>query len=421
MNYSVGYTHCLWQPEHWLGDVPTGMQVNTNSSDKFQTITLADADDLAVLVYPNVAQNLQFSTTTFGARASCQSLNKVCQGDQYSGAKPNCSAIGLNNFPVADEFNQFNVAKGGSFAYMLTADCPTCNYTLQDLFDNFNVTQEPTNPFSILIQFFWVSDGETRQWTNVSDAVSVWSDVGSSLANCSLTFYNVSLSYYNGSYIRDAEEPSNTGLADGLAGPTRLSHYANHLLANYEGHVFSETNSTTLMNFLQADLARLALGSSASITNITVDTTSQSTLRQTLVGRYPIVPSVIFILLLYLYAAVALTIFIWTALFTREYAIRDPATRRPVSILELTHLRLTDPVALLATAFPSRNPAANRAVLSLQTEAMDMFDERQLGADSRIRVGVHPSEVDGTSVFGIWRRNGGSAAFRSDKGDFNYG
>lgn len=55
-----------------------GMLVTSNSSQSLQAITLANASDLAVLVDPSVSQNTAFRMTTFGARASCQSVNPFC-------------------------------------------------------------------------------------------------------------------------------------------------------------------------------------------------------------------------------------------------------------------------------------------------------------------------------------------------------
>ena len=74
-----------------------GMLVRANNSATLQTITLADNDDMAILVKPNISQFLKFRATTFGARASCQAVNPLCD---KTGGLVNCTGFPVT-FPPA--------------------------------------------------------------------------------------------------------------------------------------------------------------------------------------------------------------------------------------------------------------------------------------------------------------------------------
>lgn len=407
-----GVFRCLYAPNlpgQWEGNTTLGVQVITNTSETMQAITLADQGNLAVLVVPTAPRDMQFTASSLGARASCKPFNDVCLSvDGF-----NCTTAGYPGLPILPFATDLNNAQTPTSAshtvYIMTADCPNCTYSVQNTVSNSQLFTPPTNPISAWLQFdtdnldlaTWAVHGEKTASGNPVD-IPPFNIL--SLINCSLAFYNVNLGYNTGNYTSQSEELMDPAIADGFSGPTRLGLYNDQLSNNYQTRISSSSDNDTLVSFVEQDLARLALGyAAASIVNLQFNTTSQTGVGQKLLGRYPFWPTVIFMTLLYIYAGVALIVILWALLFPRAYTIRAPTSEESVSALELAHLRLTNPMALVAEALPSTELPGQEGVLSLQTQAMDMFDERYTGEDSRVGVGVHRSVADTTNVFRLWK------------------
>lgn len=404
---------CLFQAGIWgqgLSDLAPGILVTCNTSVSLSAITLADADDLAVLVTPGVPQTVIFRATSFGARASCQSVNQLCVGT--GGYFGNCSGF-PSSFPPVAWNSSGGLVPGGSGAFIQSANCESCNHVgTSDMLTSgayilSDTVPPPSNPYSLWMQFLWRSsgDGVYGYPPAGNTAVNYYSNQASMLANCSLSFYNVTVDYINGNYTLVDETLSNAGLADGLAGPTRVGNYNSRLVANIEGHAFSDNSTETVMAFLQQDLARLALGSAAVITDLKSSTLSQSTQSTRIVGRYPFWPTVILLALLFLHAVLAVIVFALTALLSRASRVRAPGATKSVSMLELTQLRLTSPLALVAALFPPVRPKASRAELSTKTDVLNIFEEHP--REQRVRVGLHPNTEDKGLIFRAWRRETG--------------
>lgn len=413
-----------------------GMLVASNTSTSLRTITLADADNLAVLVYPNVPLDVDFQASTFGARTSCESINPLCG---YADANSNCTGFPPTFPPIS--YQQMPIQgldSGGSLLQIVSTNCANCTHEIADPEVDSIVApgEAPINPTPIWLQFLWESDSDYPLYAS-NDAVFSYSNLATMLANCSLAFYNVTLSFSNGSYALVHEELSNTGLSDGLAGPTRLGHFSPTLISDITGHALGDNSSDSVMAFLSQDFARLALGSASAITNLTADTLSQSRVTQQLVGRYPFWPVVLVIASLYAHAALALAIFLWSVFISRSYAVcvrpdragpprdyqrdeepedtkRDGAT---VSALELAHRRLTDPLAVVADLLPSeQGPAGRPAELSAKLKTLDMFAEGgSTAVTDRVCVGLHGR--GGDTTFGIWARGGRARSAAWEGGD----
>lgn len=403
--------NCMYSAGYWgtgsVDDLSPGMLVASNSSDSLLAITLANASDLAVLVTTPVPQLLSFDMTTFGARASCQSVT------------PSCTTVGNVTCPgFPKSFVVVNYGSGGTTnidpgegrVYIQTSNCDNCSHiissdALDGSPDTYNANSR--NMYSIWLQFEWRSSGDISMGSSkMSDAVFASSDsnLANMLTNCTLSFYNVTLSYRNGTYTSTDEVLSNTGLSEGLAGPTRLGHYATRLIANIEGRAFSDNSSDSVMAFLSQDLARLAIGSAAVITNETQPALRQSVLREQVLGRYPFWPVVLFLALLYMYAAIALFLILGTSLVSRGSRVQANGygtEGKSISELELVQLRLTSPLAMAAALFPPSIPAAERVELSLQTTALDLFDEGH--GEQRLRVGSRGGDDDDRALYGVWR------------------
>ncbi|KAK7689476.1 hypothetical protein QCA50_007268 [Cerrena zonata] len=230
------------------------------------------------------------------------------------------------------------------------------------------------------------------------------------LTHCTLQFYNLTIDYNNGKYFLVDKELTNTGLSDGLAGPTRLGHFSSYLISNVEGHAFTDNSTDELMAFLQQDLARLALGSAAFITNINSDTLMQSVLGSIIVGRYPFWPVFIFLALLYMHATLALVLFIQTVMTTPTEVLSlsevdglGDGEKKQVSMLELTQMRLRGPLPLVAALFPPARPDVSQAALSIETTELDLFCEKP--GDERVRAGLQSDEANGSLRFRVFRKS----------------
>ncbi|KAK7689503.1 hypothetical protein QCA50_007295 [Cerrena zonata] len=260
------------------------------------------------------------------------------------------------------------------------------------------------NAYNFWMQFIWMAEGDQPYGVGTgSDAVGSYSNVATMLANCTLSFYNVTVDYRNGSYSLLHEELSNVGLSDGLALPARLGHLNSNLISNIEGRVFTDNSMESVMAFLRQDFARLALGSAAVIANETTDTLLQGTLNNMIVGRYPLWPILIFVGLMYTHASLALILFLVTALpmRTRSLAVttrRGDSSNR-ISVLQLTQMRLHGPLPLVSTLFPSSHAEADQATLSIKTDELDMFDEKS--NEGRLVAGLHSEGHFGQTQFGV--------------------
>lgn len=415
----MAFEACLMFPGGWGKGVDSkvpGMLVRANNSDTLQTITLADSNDLAILVKPNITHSLAFRAKSFGARASCQPVNHLCHGPM------NCTGFPWTYPPYNGTFGvDSETTEGGSKLFLQSSNCAwnntECRHIPSDAITSEAVALSeylppPINSYNFWMQFLWQADGDTEFGIGagaVSGAVTKFQNFATMLTNCTLKFYNVTIDYNNGKYFLVDEELSNVGLSDGLAAPTRIGHLASSLISNIEGRAFSDNSSDSLMAFLEQDFARLALGSAAYITNVTSDTLMQSFVGSTVVGRYPFWPVFIFLVLLYMHACLALFLFLQTALTMQTESLslstasgHEIENRRQVSMLELAQLRLRGPLPLVASLFPPRHPDASQAALSIETSELDMFCEKP--NDERVRAGLFCDEATSTQRFCVFRK-----------------
>lgn len=404
---------CLVSPGGWgngvLSKAP-GMLVRANNSDSLRTITLADANDMAILVKPDVPQNAFFRATSFGAHASCQSVNPLC--DKLPVA--NCAGFPSDTFPPFDGYptSPFAPQGGGSQLFIQSSNCAwdaSCLHVSTDVshFDRppGQGSNPPVNAYNFWMQFLWTSEGDQAFGVGSGNsAVGSYLNYATMLVNCTLQFYNVTVDYRNESYSLVKKELSNVGLSDGLALPSRLGHFTSNLLSNVEGRAFTDNSSDAVMAFIEQDFARLALGSAAVITNVSRDTLFQGSTKDIIVGRYPLWPVTIFVLLMYTHASLALVLFLITTMPIRREAIAltkdDRSTGQPVSILELAQMRLRGPLPLVFSSFPPQHTDADEVALSIETDELDMFDERP--SDQRVVAGLH-TESGPPPRFGVYR------------------
>lgn len=133
------------------------------------------------------------------------------------------------------------------------------------------------------------------------------------------------------------------------------------------------------MAAMNQEMSRLSLGVFAGAL-LNAPTTSLFQSKQTLVGKYPLAPALIYILFLLIYAVLSFAVFIWA------FLLRSPLVQAPdgstVTSLELTQQHLTDPLSLVAAAFPE----STKTQPTVPKIAQEQFDEDN--TTPRLRVGI---------------------------------
>lgn len=132
---------------------------------------------------------------------------------------------------------------------------------------------------------------------------------------------------------------------------------------------------------------------------MTLPTRGHARYESRVLGRYPLTPVIIIILLLYFHASLALFVFVTTTFFTHSDRLLLP-DGTSVSTLELVQMRLTNPLAAVAAQFPPEGADSVRAALAGSTTELDLFGEAK--DDTRLRFGLKQS-TSSAEIFGVWR------------------
>lgn len=386
-----------------------GMYIAQNSSADLSVITLADADDLAILVATDIPQNISFTAYTRGARASCQPITQSCSGlDSAPDESPTC--IGFPGFPANSSAALLSKT---SSILIQSSNCSTCDhvdarsYGEQTIVDEASGNERVSTPYSLWMQFIWFPTGATTPSSFSAPNSSVLTTTANGtaltmLVNCSLSFYQIYINTFSGRYVWEKEDLAGRSSADGFAIPSRLGMYTNYLLSDLQSAAFSNVEEGALMAFLNWDLARLALAFSTSLPTQMVAPYGQFTQNDRIIGVYPFWPVVLIVSFLFAYSGFALVICIATAWRSRDHTVSIPSTGVNESVLELVQLRLRDPSTLVAHAFGTHEGGA-RPDLTLKKSALDMFEERPGRLRRRLRVGLHqPEAFNGGRIFGVY-------------------
>jgi hypothetical protein len=398
---------CLYKAGYWEGAAPgmtEGQLVAGNASATLRAVTLHAEQDLAVLVPPTVAPDVAFEMDTFGARANCASVNHLC-AFANSGIRTNCTGFNKTmGFPTFTDTGGGQSADLGIWSTNCAWDNRNCIHLTQAAMTDaytLSTSQMPTVDNNLWIQFIWQASGDTPllKTSPSNDAITSISNLAIMLANCTVNYYNATLYYENGTYSLHESVLTDPGVSDGLAGPLRLGYSNAQLLANVQGIALTANTTDEVIGFLNQDLGRIAIGSAAWITNLTLPTRNNTQLETHLLGRYRFAPAMLLIALLYAHAALALVIFFLT-IFTRTDSVRVPGQATSVSLLELVQLRLTSPLPMIADHFPTVHTDIDMAELSASTSALDLFGERE--GEARLRVGLTQG-TEAECVFGVWK------------------
>ncbi|KAF8600937.1 hypothetical protein BDV93DRAFT_608342 [Ceratobasidium sp. AG-I] len=374
---------CMTNLDGWALDkrflTDAGQLVVSNTSSKMQAITLADADDLAVMVPPSISVLAKFKATTFGIRTSCESLNTKCK---VSG-RVNCSSIGINIIPTDVDKTVVNVVLVSPLDNF--SDPPLTAYSTSAV--KYGMSQCcATNPVSTLLQLRWSSQasGETVQLNDAIDTRDI--PTISLYASCSLTIYNVTLRYDGtlGSkpwqLVPEETVQSEERFATALAAPYSWQLVTDRLMTNVQGRVMQATSVQQAMATINQEISRLSIGFVSGGFEF-VPAADVQIITPTILGRYPLAPLLTFVALLFLYGLIALVIF-FLSLSTSSDVILIPPQLHPIAnpkdnqipALTLTQMRLLTPLPVVAQFF-SESSQQNADSRSIETSPLDMFSE----------------------------------------------
>ncbi|KAG8723459.1 hypothetical protein FRC09_003265 [Ceratobasidium sp. 395] len=213
---------CLTSDDGWAFQpneklyIPTGQAIIANYSSDRKAITLADEQDLAIVVPLTINKLATFTAPSFGALAQFESITAQCTPPNSA---PNCSSLGITTVPIDRDVV-------GSVALVTPYD--KWNDT------TFKFTGHKygplrcclTNPVQSLLQLRWSSQ--------INDPVDIPNPAAygrfisyiDMYAKCNLTLYNLTVAYDGRvpdgkfwSVVPGSKQLSTEAFASTLAGP----------------------------------------------------------------------------------------------------------------------------------------------------------------------------------------------------------
>ncbi|KAG8936102.1 hypothetical protein FRC00_009752 [Tulasnella sp. 408] len=418
--WMADYYPCLGSFDDFVYDLDgltstTGFKAMTNeSSSAWSVISLADAADLAILI-PGTSvdtQNKSFTSSTFGIQADCYSLNARCNTSvelDQRGVSVNCANAGYPQFPHYNAMSAEELTSGATlindFIFGIV------NGTMLDMMavrNGSSISPETSNPAHVAIQLGWDprNEGGANDLHISADLSEIAVDY---LPSSHIVMYAVcSVPFFNATVRRDGDRNtwslvdrtlSSSDLTTTLWIPTLYQKATEHLSSALLTIARSQTKGP-VMAALNQHLARLMLGAAA----VYVEPTKATDVRHvvdTLLGQYSVAPVLTFILLLCLYAFLALLVFL-SSWWTADQTILPPdgvsTDAQGTSMLALTQMWLTNPIPLVGGVYPGDDKRDEQDV----TRSMGESDGRVVykGHISDVRLGVGLTK-DG---FGIWKR-----------------
>ncbi|KAF8593282.1 hypothetical protein BDV93DRAFT_566715 [Ceratobasidium sp. AG-I] len=392
-----------------LSDI--GQLVVSNSSLDRIAITLADAEDMAVMVPVSVSQFARFKTTSFGIRTKCESLNERCNRESTT-AQPDCSNIGITSIPT------FYDGVGG---IVLVAPYDRWGGAMANVnASSYGISQCcVTNPASSLVQLRWSSgiDGGTTKPNGAVDTYPI-PDI-SIYASCTIEVFNVTLKYDGAAGARvwqlipEETVSSEERFATSIIAPYSWQLVTERLTTNVQGNAMAVNAAEEVMSVLNQELSRLALGFVSGAFKWIPATDVRFTI-PTLVGRYPLIPLFVFVGLLLLYGLIALYLFS-ISLTVSAGSIIVPAQLRStpkskiISVLKLASIRLSSPLSAINQLY-SEAPRAEtpqdsyhsdaRSVKMSATKMFSGSDNPTTGVQ-RLTIGLEKGTL--RPRYGVWK------------------
>ncbi|KAJ7172086.1 hypothetical protein C8R46DRAFT_137981 [Mycena filopes] len=365
-----------------------GLVIASNSSDGLSVITLNNASDLAVVVSKPVNPFVAFEAPSFGIKAQCISLTASCNGT--TGTPPiECSAFPLIGSPTSVSASA-SVRGSSSTASAAARPSATSSQTGVTKL----VLSKPTtsNPQTVLMQLQWNANGSMVS-QNPAAVETADGDI-LAWASCELTFYNVTLRHEDGVFGIVGEPVLASADFSNIMQRGLLSQLGNiRLLSNLQTTMLAEQNTSSAVGAMNQELGRVALALfTGTLQPAPLSQSNTQDSQPALLGRYPLVPVVLYLFLLYAYSLTAAFIYVWAARL-RSQLFRNPNGKTTCAV-QLAQLRLTDPLTLVAALYPSYpdNPTPE--------DPRELFME-----ETAVRLAI--STHDGPQpMFGVYQRTG---------------
>ncbi|KAF7295516.1 hypothetical protein MIND_01091600 [Mycena indigotica] len=380
--------------EPWI--VQKGLRVAANTSEDLAVVTI---NGTAVVIPSARFSDLQFPS--FGLRAECNNLTPSCVSPNNRPTE--CSAAGDS---IAGSSSSSRSARPSSTSAS-TVVTPT---PLTQIVATSGLN---SNPQKVVLQLNW--SNSTLSPANPAVSKSSAGDV-LAWASCDLTLYNITVEQTRGVFrVGDQPTSANPAFA-GIMHGLLLSQVGNlQLLSSLQATMLSATDEPSAMNAMNQALGQLAL--SLFTGTLQLDPTlirrnnpitqSLAPASSALLTRYPLTPLAVYLVLLYTYAFAAFAVFVYAARL-RAPVVPRPG-QRPANTIQLTQLRLTDPLAHIAALYPPPRQAP------APEDLRELFLESEDAA--RLEIGIQSAPKDHRSwlagmvqqqqpVFGIYRRSG---------------
>ncbi|KAJ7766840.1 hypothetical protein B0H16DRAFT_1882833 [Mycena metata] len=369
-----------------------GLVVAANSSDTLSVITLNNASDMAVVVSKSANPFVTFEAPSFGIKAQCSSLTPSCTSTVPQPIE--CSAFPLTDSPSTTSTSASTTASAranSSASASATSSVASASSTSQLATMLAPVGVTTSNPQTVLVQLQWSANGSMAS----QNPAAVGTNNGNILAwaSCDLTFYNLTLRQQDGLYGIVGEPVLASPDFSNIMQRGLLSQLGNiRLLSDLQTTMLAEQNISSAVGALNQELGRVALALFTGTLQQAPLLESNPQQQAALLGRYPLVPVILYLSILYAYSLTAAVIYIWAARF-RSQLFRRPGHKTTCAV-QLGQQRLTDPLTLVAALYPSYpdNP--------MTEDPRELFMEETA---VRLEFSTH----DGPQpMFGVYQRTG---------------
>lgn len=222
-------------------------------------------------------------------------------------------------------------------------------------------------------------------------------------AGCQVTFLNATVWHDGGNDTWGIlnSTASSSDLTSILWLPVLYQFITQRLASNVENDARTQTRDN-VMAALNQNIGRLTLAAASGYFQPTEATDVHLSMNDAILSIYPVAPVLCLILLLLVYAGLAVVIFM-SSWFTMDETIVVPGEmsssgeHEERSMVALTQTWLVDPMPLVALAFPGED--GKDSVRSVAKSSKEMVYDGHEG-DSRLSIGLH----DGGKVFGLRKR-----------------
>lgn len=386
---------------------------------------LANGNSTTAILVPildNLPTGLMFQSTTHGMSAQCSSLtfSPVCnnsfpfQGYTVSCHMPNSVATPSDPLVGDPDKNLPNGIYNATIGSVNVNTGDTVTYNLENTSNDAPPLQwwggNVTNPFGFGQVFdFIAEEANTQDFHSMqfhsSDTYQYY--VGA----CSVSVYDVFLSFTNGTYTITNQTLSDQNTTTLLWGSFEYDYTTNFLLPRLMVNIQAAINQSDFTDILAKQVSQLGIAYVAGVLS-TSPATHLLIEEPFIASAYPY--AALYLLwgssLLYVLMGIVLLVIAGTqqGLEVRVVQGVDAGgkARKPemTSTLSLTHQRLLNPMAIVAEHFVLSSAgnggemdAAAADVLSVKEDAMQMFNEAKGPAQGRLHVGFSENTEEGDS------------------------